>query len=495
MEEITSIVVSYLSPQQILDLHTSTGISVSTDTLDLRYVDKWGPYLQPYNKKALHTLFVLNLRDLPALAHFNINKLIVDDEAYKIRINFRGLVDYSPLKYLPLTELDALIANPTSADLNFALLEVLKVNGDNLTNAGLSQCISLHTLLLVNFSEPVDLSALPKSLRHLELADLNIVNTAALKNLPLVSFELDDYLDDITVLNGLNLTKLVLRVVPKDILFLTTILSLTSLELLPSRLRDDDIIPLQELRNLTTLHIRMNNLTVNGLQTLTKLPLTSLDFYGNDLNAVRTIYSPTLQYLNIGNCKLHRQFLSHLNMPNLTSLIIDHNPGVYLNGMPSVRVLDARLTSVQDFHLIYGYDITTLKLRRTNLSIYHQWDLLSLKVLTVIDCNLTNISFMRNLSLDKLNISKNKIDDLTPISHMRLQRLVMMQTDISDDQLIHVVEMPLEDLRLSKFTGAGISYITSLPLKVLVFDKTYFDSRYREHLTTLPPYLYEHNFT
>lgn len=496
---IASIGVSYLSPQEIVDLHNAIGVEVSAETVDLSYVPSWGDYVEPYNKKVLREIIVPNLNHLSELRQFrNLNRIFMDIEHSDIFPRpYR--VDYSALQHLSIRELDASTAIPSASDLgDVSRFTVLKIDGYNLTNADLIKFTHLTTLDLILFGEELDTAALPRSLRHLELADITVTNTEGLRGLQLHNLWLNEHLPDITVLARMPLQRLVLIVTPIDLTFISQLHTLVELNISNSSLRDADIIPLQSLQ-LKILIASNNEFSVVGFRTLLRLPLRELDLHRNrniGLSAVHDSYSirsSTLTTLDLILCQLPPRFLERLDMPVLESLFVSMDRELYIQHAPAVRTLRAQHCTILDPEYLPTKLVELILMNNTNPALFYDWNFVDLRKLDVSYCNLSDITFMRSLHLDELIMSFNPVTDISPLRHMKLRKLWMQRTRVSDDQLVNVIQMPLEDLRTTIFTGVGIQYLTQLPLKVLVFDQDTFNDEHRDQLGTLPSYLYQHN--
>lgn len=255
-----------------------------------------------------------------------------------------------------------------------------------------------------------------------------------------------------------------------------------------------------EAPNLTSVNLSGNLLTEITLQNTTYSSLTSLNVYGNQLNAIDLSSLPALTSLNIGFNALSELDLSKNS--NLTSLYcanmtklskldvatkgsVDHTKLRYLDCTYSVSgsqgsiieldvsgdtgliVLSASNNSISTLNMQGANNITSLDLAGNKLTGIDVSKLTGLLSLNLASNNMKAVDVGRNTLLTDLNLSGMSIDSMDVAANTQLETLdlsnnLIATIDISKNTAL--TELYLSDNKLEKIDVSKNTELISLKL-------------------------------
>lgn len=255
-----------------------------------------------------------------------------------------------------------------------------------------------------------------------------------------------------------------------------------------------------EAPNLTSVNLSGNLLTEITLQNTTYSSLTSLNVYGNQLNAIDLSSLPALTSLNIGFNALSELDLSKNS--NLTSLYcanmtklskldvatkgsVDHTKLRYLDCTYSVSgsqgsiieldvsgdtgliVLSASNNSISTLNMQGANNITSLDLAGNKLTGIDVSKLTGLLSLNLASNNMKAVDVSRNTLLTDLNLSGMSIDSMDVAANTQLQTLDLSNNLIADIDISKntaLIELYLSDNKLEKIDVSKNTELATLKL-------------------------------
>jgi Leucine-rich repeat (LRR) protein len=243
--------------------------------------------------------------------------------------------------------------------------------------------------------------------------------------------------------------------------------ALTSLILNDRGIRDEDIVQLRYMTNLTTLELNRNQISdltpISGLSRLTWLKLE-----GNQISDLTPLTDLSrLRNLSLGN-NLFNDITPLSNLTSLRDLSLTNNSIINLSplsGLTSLTELYVSNTQVSNLSPLSGLTNLT-RLWMWNNSISDISPLSDLTQLSWVYLNGNNISDIRPLSglsnMRTLILSDNQISDLTPLSSLsNLDSLTMLNNRISNVSPLSSLT-DLTELRLQNNQISDISPLSNL---------------------------------
>lgn len=267
----------------------------------------------------------------------------------------------------------------------------------------------------------------------------------------------------------------------------------------------------------TVSHLTIKECTYRNYNFLSRLSLTSLAFTGSHLNVIWSwICVSRLEHLSLNwvdfndadcvSCPslksldaegLIPSHVLHLFNANLTRVYVGYTGygGVEIDLTPLREDLTelslARVQVNSDNLNVISRLANLTKLSLTGVPLNNLEFMITLKLLkdvSLIGCDVTDLSHMAGLPLNTLNLTDNPIEDATLVylSNMPVHDLNLDQTNVTDDGLMHLARLPLRRLVLSAIKGNGLVHLQQLPLRQLKFWTYEFDPAYKPLLHTFP---------
>ena len=140
-----------------------------------------------------------------------------------------------------------------------------------------------------------------------------------------------------------------------------------------------------------------------------------------------------------------------------------------LKGLP-VQALNISFTMVEDISALVNMPLDKLNLSYTKVKDIHSLQGMTLTELDISNLNIQDIRPLKGMPLEQLNISSTDITDLTPLIGINLFYLQARDASIRDISVLH--GMPLKVLDLFNTDISDISMLRGLPLEQLTIDKT-----------------------
>ena len=231
-----------------------------------------------------------------------------------------------------------------------------------------------------------------------------------------------------------------------------------------------DFKPLASLTNLKKLSITHAKLEDLDFSPLVHLPqLSSLKLSSNDLRSLKKL--STLKGSNIKTLHLSFNKIKSLqgveNLLALEELVVGNNELIDVISIESLTQL--KTLNLYGNHIRQPLDLSRLKnLVDINLGQNKLEELIfytegHIKYLFIHDNNIKDIQMIKNLRyLQTLDISKNPIEDLSPLS--QLSQLLDLRINFVRPQGISSFDFiePLQNLRRLELAGNGIEDVSSL---------------------------------
>jgi len=254
--------------------------------------------------------------------------------------------------------------------------------------------------------------------------------------------------------------------------------SLTSLDLTQMNLQNEDIVPLQYMKNLTELNLFSNHISdlspLSGLKNLTKLSLSA-----NEISNL----APLSGLANLSTLYLHTNKITDSDLTplsalaNLYELTLSENPINDLrplSGLTNLSKLSMANDQITDLTPLSALtNLTSLVLDDNKITdLTPLAGLKKLDILFLVRNQITDLTPLANLTnLRLLNLGVNKINDLTPLSHLtKLSWLAFSANSITDiaplSGLKKLSYVSLLDNQISNLTPlSGIEDSTTLDLR------------------------------
>jgi eukaryotic-like serine/threonine-protein kinase len=402
-------------------------------------------------QKLLVEYWLARLKDLPVSAEKPLkDRLTVrEDGRLALDLSDTKVIDLSPLASAPLAVLNVSSSNEQSelTDLSpLRGLDLLELNISATSVADLSPLREMHTLAKLNVagSNVIDLAAL----NALRLDDLNLTGTRTF---------------DISALRGMKLKKLYLRG--------TRVVDLSPLAGMPLTFFDSTAIPAVDYSPLAGAPLKsclIQNSPVTDLSFLQDSPVKELALFGcNELrgySVLAGLKSLDLLVLPQSFRSLPEEELAAIGAlrahPTLKNIQTEYRSsgGWIINTTQSKDLFwqdwDREQTFVPALRKS-GFRFSLSKLPTGSYSLYinHQplRDISILKgapisQLSLVSCQITDLTPLGDLPLEYLNIPSNPITDLSPLRGQQIKTLYLTNTKVSD--LSPLTDMPLKALYL-----------------------------------------------
>ena len=292
--------------------------------------------------------------------------------------------------------------------------------------------------LRLNYFKVSDLSVLKNMpLKHLQLNDCsNVSDISSLKGLKLEHFCIPGTLiTDISVLKGMPMKRMILNNSIEDISALEG-MSLTYLML--RRCGISDISP---LKSMPLEYLTLSDTNVENISALEGMPLTYLDIQGTKVKDITALKGMPLNLLRLpsGVSDISPLLGSPINRLTLTSHYIENLDA--LLGMPLNFISFNNLMNKSQSHI----DISALRDS-------------PLETVLLRNCNIIDISCLKGKSLKKLSMYPTKVKDISPLENMNLLNLHLPE----ETQLEGEWPSIIKNMKLLKSVKVGeLSY--SLP--------------------------------
>ena len=391
-----------------------------------------------------HALILLDRNALTDTGFARFGRLIADlsDPVIEVRLRGTRITDLTPLKGLPLTQLDLSRADSIT-DLTplkgLPLTQLDLRDADGITDLTPLKGMALTQLDLSFAGRITDLTPL----KSLPLTQLNLNGTGRitdltpLKGMALTQLDLSGAgrITDLTPLKGMPLTQL-------DLSGAGRITDLTPLKGMPLTQLDlsgaDSITDLTPLKGMPLTQLDLSRADgITDLTPLKGLPLTQLDLSGadgiTDLTPLKGMALTQLDLSFAGRITdltpLKGMALTQLDLRR-AGRITDLTP---LKGMPLTQLDLSFADRITDLTPLKGMALTQLDLRRAG--------------------RITDLTPLKGMPLTQLDLSgADRITDLTPLKGMPLTQLDLSGADRITD-LTPLKGMPLTQLDLSRADG------------------------------------------
>jgi uncharacterized protein YjbI with pentapeptide repeats len=424
--------------------------------------------MEIYSMKTMNRITDHNMRLLAPIKHLKLNDCFLDEglkyltripNLERLELNRCNVRCLHYLKNLRLTHLTLDNCKVKDLPSTLTFLKLTNCTGD-LSLKDLPIC---HLELIDCKLRDLKLVGLP--LYHLKLKGSQL---SSLTGLPLRHLDLEGCQIDLSSLRGLPLNHLSLEG--------CKITDLSSLEGLPlnhlnlKRALNHNLqgqIDLGSLRGLPLNHLNLEGCKITDLSSLEGLPLNHLNLKGCQITDLSSLRGLPLNHLNLEGCKITDVGLQSLAKLPLQELYIGFC-NITDNGLSHLSEL--KVLSITDCNLT-GECFQHFKLEELYVSLCHigKWSFLtSLKSLS-IDETSVDLSFLKNLKLESLNLVNVNCND-TDLAHLKGMPLKKLVTDdITRTGLKHLSQLPLEYLELNSESLEDVD-LQYLPTTILELD-------------------------
>jgi len=308
-----------------------------------------------------------------------------------------ALSDMSPLKGLPLVELDCW--NTQVRDLS--PLHGMPLETLNLYSTPVSNLTPLEGMKLVSMT----------------CNSTRVTDLSPLKGMPITSFDCNTtQVSDLSPLQGMKLTKL--NIVGTQV---TSIAALKGAPLTSFSCNSMQVADLTPLKGMLLTDFDCNASKVFDLSPLKGMPLTTVRCNGTQVADLSPLQGMKLTLLDCGNTR-----------------VADFSP---LKGMRLTELI-CYSTLVADLSPLKGMPLTTLRCNWTQVSDLSPLKGMPLKVLDVGGARVSDLAPIEHMKLTFLSCCQNPVFDLSPLRGMPLATLYCDNTLVSDLS-------PLEGMKLT----------------------------------------------
>lgn len=135
----------------------------------------------------------------------------------------------------------------------------------------------------------------------------------------------------------------------------------------------------------------------------------------------------------------------------------------------SLVLLDLTGTSVSDLSPLKGLSLEELYLNKTKVADLSPLDGMPLKLLNLLETRVTDISVVKTLNLNMLWLNDTKVKDLSPLKKLSLESLDITGTPVTDLSAISGMKS-LERLNLERCAVTDLTPLKDLNLKRITFQ-------------------------
>ena len=154
-----------------------------------------------------------------------------------------------------------------------------------------------------------------------------------------------------------------------------------------------------------------------------------------------------------------------LKLLDLTGLPInDLSP---LEGMP-LEELYLENTQVSDIKSLKGMPLQVLRMERTTVSDISPLEGMRIRQLNLLGTQVTKIDAVKSMPLHTLWLTETKVDDLSPLAGQHLESLDISETPISDLRVLQTMNT-LKRLNISGSAVTDLTPLSGLRLERLIF--------------------------
>lgn len=460
--DLQPIVSAYLHPFEAKEIYEATGMPINAEHADV-YLSGGGgsrprPNLQTllamYNPRLLRSVrleFFKPTDDLSLLIPFKLKRLTFQNTSFEEFDEDEMAVFMSAFQEIALTleeleffdyddELDRF------ASLTFPHLK--RLFAESWYNL---QAPSLSSLEIQGQTEVVDIAdviRLHPNLEHFININGSVDNTNMLSKLPLSSLQLDDTSVDTPLdLTPLKVTDLILVNVPVTGTFPKTLRNL--------KWDGDDANP------LPLSHLKLRTLTLSGpdavLNPIKMRNVSKLDLGSLILDAFY-IDGKVLTELDLSGCTV--KYVDVIQAPVLTKVKLTH---CNCTDFIPDSVVELSITECSGSFLSaikYLVNLKVLHVTKTEFNL-RQVKRLHLIELSLNQCNVTTLKYLRTNTLKELTLSGEDITDavMSTFPRINLRSLDLRFTSITDASLAYLAGLEIGYLSLGEIKGSGLVHL------------------------------------